>query len=118
MIVLFGRREPSMAVPMLSISASNVERVTTFKLLGVYFSSDLCLSDHISYILKKCATKFYVVYQLVQAGIDMHDIVSVYCSLIRSILESACPVWHAGLTIAQSKDLSLRSKPKSVQKSV
>ena len=33
------------------------------------------------------------------------DIVTVYCSLIRSVLEYACPVWHSGLTIAQSKDI-------------
>ena len=64
----------------------------TFILLGVYFSSDLSRSVHISFSLKKCAKRFYVVYQLVRAGIDMRDIVSVYCSLIRSILEYACPV--------------------------
>ena len=51
-------------------------------------------------------------YQLVRAGINTRDIVSVYCSLIRSILEYACPVWHAGLTVAQSNDLE------SVQKRV
>ena len=112
MIVHFGRREPSNAVPMLSIRASNVERVTTFKLLGVFFSSDLSWSAHISYILKKSAKRLYVVYQLVRAGINTRDIVSVYCSLIRSILEYACPVWHAGLTVAQSNDLE------SVQKRV
>ena len=112
MIVHFGRRELSNAVPMLSIRASNVERVTTFKLLGVFFSSDLSWSAHISYILKKSAKRLYVVYQLVRAGINTRDIVSVYCSLIRSILEYACPVWHAGLTVAQSNDLE------SVQKRV
>ena len=37
-----------------------------------------------------------------RAGINSSDVVSVYCSLIRTILEYASPVWHAGLTKTQS----------------
>ena len=37
-----------------------------------------------------------------RAGINSSDVVSVYCSLIRTILEYASPVWHAGLTKSQS----------------
>ena len=37
-----------------------------------------------------------------RAGINSQDVVSVYCSLIRTILEYASPVWHAGLTKTQS----------------
>ncbi len=38
-----------------------------------------------------------------RAGINSTEyVVSVYCSLIRSILEYASPVWHAGLTKTQS----------------
>jgi len=35
---------------------------------------------------------------LIRAVVPMNDIVCVYCSIIRSILEYACPVWHPGLT--------------------
>ena len=40
-----------------------------------------------------------------RARVSPADIVIVYCSLIRSILEYACPVWHSGLTLAQSNDI-------------
>jgi len=35
----------------------------------------------------------------------MSDIVYIYCSVIRSVLEYACPVWHPGFTSKLSKDI-------------
>jgi hypothetical protein len=46
-----------------------------------------------------------ILYQMVRAGVSANDIIAVYCSVNRSILEYACPVWHPGLTQAQSEDL-------------
>jgi len=45
----------------------------------------------------------YIIY-LVRAGLPTSDILCVYCSIIRSVLEYACPVWHPGLTKKLSKD--------------
>jgi len=42
---------------------------------------------------------------LVRAGLPTSDILCVYCSIIRSVLEYACPVWHPGLTKKLSKDI-------------
>jgi hypothetical protein len=33
------------------------------------------------------------------------DIITVYTSVIGSVLEYACPMWHPGLTAKQSKDI-------------
>ena len=52
----------------------------------------------------------YVIYQLVRAGVNKFDIVSVYFSSIWSVIGYARPVWHCKLTIGQSDDL------KNVQK--
>jgi len=41
---------------------------------------------------------------LFTAGVPVWDILCVYCTVIRSILEYACPVWHPGLTKKLSKD--------------
>ena len=38
---------------------------------------------------------------LYKAGVSTRDIVYIYCSVIRSVLEYACPVWHPGF----SKDI-------------
>ncbi len=42
---------------------------------------------------------------LVRARVKPIDIVTVYCSTIRSILEYASPVWHSGLTVAESRSI-------------
>ena len=55
--------------------------------------------------MKKVRKRFYILYQLVRAGVSTKDIITAYCSVIRSVLEYACPVWHPGLTKAQSEDL-------------
>ena len=38
------------------------------------------------------------------AGVRDVDIVEIYCSIIRSVLEHG-PVWHPGLTVKLSKDI-------------
>ena len=57
------------------------------------------------YILTKVAKRFYCIRYLVRARINPCDIVVIYCSVIRSILEYACPVWHPGLSEKQETDL-------------
>ena len=38
------------------------------------------------------------------------DIVCVFTSIIRSVLEYACPVWHPGLTKKLSEDIECVQK--------
>ncbi len=42
---------------------------------------------------------------LKRSGVNVLDIVTVYCSIIRTILEYASPVWHPGLTKAESTNI-------------
>ena len=47
----------------------------------------------------------FIICQLKRIGISLSEIVTVYCSPIRPILEYASPVWHCGLTKKQSIEL-------------
>ena len=38
-----------------------------------------------------------MLYQLKRAGISQSDLVTVYLSVVRPVLEYACPVWHTNL---------------------
>ena len=42
---------------------------------------------------------------MARAGIYESDIIQVYISIIRSVLEYACPVWHPGLSKTQSNEI-------------
>ena len=48
-------------------------------------------------IVKKAGQRLYMLYQLKRAGITQKDLVSVYVSVVRLVLEYACPVWHTNL---------------------
>jgi hypothetical protein len=102
MLIHFGKRCDKNAISNIRINNSTLERVVTFKLLGVHLSSDMSWSVHIDYIVSKAAKRFFVICQLVRSGVDKTDIVLVYCAIIRSVLEYACQVWHCGLTKTQA----------------
>ena len=48
-------------------------------------------------IVKKTGKRLYRLYQLRRAGITQKDLLSVYVSVVRPVLEYACPVWHTNL---------------------
>ena len=62
------------------------------KLLGVTISSDLTWNKHVENIVAKAGKRVYMLYQLKRAEIGQHDLVTIYVSVIRPVLEYACPV--------------------------
>ena len=70
-----------------------------------YFSSDLTWRAHVEFIISKASKRIFVVHQLVRSGLSAGDVISVYISLIRSILENAYPVWHCGIPKDQSEEI-------------
>jgi hypothetical protein len=110
MLIHFGVLVNKSEVPLVTVNNVAIERVETFKLLGVVFSSDLSWSHHVSYMLSKISKRYFIIYQLVKIGVATNDIITVYCSIIRSVLEYACPVWHCGLTQTQTRDIEVVQK--------
>jgi len=88
------------SVPSISANGKIIERVSNFKLLGVVICSDLSWHAHVTYKLQKVNKRIFCIYNLARAGICESDITQVYISIIRSVLEYACPVWHPGLSKA------------------
>ena len=92
LLVSFARSKPD--IPPITINGKSIERVSTAKLLGVTFSSDLTWDAHIEDIHSKASQRLYFLRLLHRAGVESSHIVRIYHSLIRSLLEYACPVWH------------------------
>ena len=84
-------------IPNIKIDGMDVEQVDHAKLLGVTISHDLSWNKHVENIVKKAGKRLYMLYQLKRAGISQSDLVTVYLSVVRPVLEYACPVWHTNL---------------------
>ena len=75
------------------VNGQRVERVRSFKLLGVYLSEDLTWKVQVDYIVKKANSRLFSLRLLKKAGLNHTDLITIYCSVIRSILEYASPAW-------------------------
>ena len=71
-----------------------IERISTYKLLGVYISSDLKWDYHIDYIVKKANKRLFSLRILKQCGATPVALAKVFVTIVRPILEYAAPVWQ------------------------
>ena len=81
--VNFQRALPDLA--QLTIDGTSLETMNSHKLLGLHIQNDLKWNEHVDIITKKAAKRL------------CDDLISIYTSLIRSILDYGCAVWHTCL---------------------
>ena len=81
------------------------ERVNSAKVLGVMIRDDFKWNDHISTITIKAAKRLYLLRQLQRAVVSSNDLVMFYCSVIRSVLEFSCQLFHSSLPNYLSDEL-------------
>ncbi len=103
MEIYFGRKD--LALAPITMNGSEIDKVQVFKLLGVHVNDRLTWHEHIDYICSKASRRIYFLILLKRAGKSSMDIVDTYVSIVRSILEYACIVWHPGLTKYQSEQI-------------
>ena len=83
--------------PVLTIGDDVIERVSEAKILGVTIQSDLKWNSHITNIIKKANKRLYLLSLCKRAGLGIYDLLCIYVTLIRSVLEYCCVVWHPAL---------------------
>jgi len=96
--------------PQLTLNGAMVERVTTFKLLGVHVSSNLKWAQHIDAIASKVSSRLFFLKQLKRYGASINDLLCFYTTVVRPVLEYACSVWHSSLTVGQHEALESLQK--------
>jgi len=97
-------------IACLTIHSGDIERVDTFKLLGVTVSSDLSWEAHINTICARVAPQLYYLKQLKCTGLPADDLLYFYSTVIRPVLKYGCAVWHHDLTVARSQKLESLQK--------
>ena len=109
MVVCFQKVLPG--IPQITIGDDKFERVSSYKLLGVYVSNNLTWNEHVDAVTKKTTKRIYFMRLLKRAGLALKELVHIYFASIRSIIEYATPAWFFPSTrylIAQLEPIQRR----------
>ena len=85
----------------LIVDGNTIDRVSTYKLLGIHVESNLKWNSHVDYIRAKAFSRLYFLKQLKKCSNNIADMLHFYTAVIRPVLEYACPVWHTSITKEQ-----------------
>ena len=91
--------------PLIEFGSITVERVCSFKLLGVNIMDNLSWDDHVSAICSKAGKRLHLLKLLRRSSVTASDQLQFYKSVIRPVIDYACPVWQSGLTADQRERL-------------
>jgi hypothetical protein len=88
--------------PPIVFGTGTVDRVASFKLLGVPITNNLSWEEHGSVISTRASKRIHF-FQTAETFVNDYsdDLLLYYKSVIRPVLECACPVWQSDLTADQ-----------------
>jgi hypothetical protein len=72
--------------PILTLNGSAIETVSSLRLLGITFSSNLSWNDHFSVMSSKCFKRFFILRNLKRAKCSPDLLFKCYSSFIRSLM--------------------------------
>ncbi|XP_035677112.1 phthiocerol synthesis polyketide synthase type I PpsC-like [Branchiostoma floridae] len=92
-------------LPPLKINNNELRQVQTMKILGVLMQYNLKWNAHVDYMYSKSSQRLFFLRKLKHFHIGIEDLVIVYTTYVRPIIEYAAPVWHPGLPTSLSNKL-------------
>ncbi len=104
LIVDFRKRQQRPYTPLM-ISGTPVERVSSFKYLGVNISEDLTWTPHIQTQVKKARQRLYHLRQLRKFRVSPAILKTFYSGAIESVLTQCISVWYRNATNQDCKAL-------------
>ena len=98
--MLIGRiaKNPPLQIVFNAVA---VDRVTSFKLLGLTITDNLSWENHVTTVCAKAGTRLHFLKLLKRSSLTVNDLLHYYKAIIRPVIEYACPVWQSGLTVEQ-----------------
>ena len=91
--------------PPLYINGESVERVHTFRFLGVLISDNISWSENVTTITKKAQQRLQFLRVLRRYNLDSNLLLTFYRSSIESLLTYCITVWYGSCTAADRERL-------------
>ena len=104
--MLFTRSTKYSFPPEFSFGNLNTLEVKKeHRILGLIIQDDLCWNSQVQQMVSRATRTTWVLRRMRALGVEQKSLVAYWKAEGRVHLEMACPVWHPGLTLAQSRDL-------------
>ena len=103
MLIDFRRQKAT--IPHIKVEDTIIERVTSFKLLGLWVDDNLKWNTNTNHIVRKAVKRLQLLKVLRSYGAPEKDLMAFYTSVIRTILENGAQVWRGSLTGEQCYDI-------------
>ena len=82
-------------------NGDTLEVVEELKLLGVILTSNLSWHAQADYMCQRAYSRIWMLRRLKPLGANQEELIDVYITQIRCLLEFAVAVWNSGLTKGQ-----------------
>jgi hypothetical protein len=96
--MVFGLARSKTQHAPLVLGHDTIDTASSFKLLGVNISDDLKWDEHINIICAKASKRLHYLSILRRSSVRDTELLLYYKTIVRPIIEYACPVWQSGLT--------------------
>ena len=103
-LIVDFRKKAGTHIP-IHINGMEVERVASFKFLGVHISEDLSWTLNTSSLVKKAHQRLFFLRRLKKAHLSPQILENFYRCTIESILTNCISVWYGSCSVADRKSL-------------
>ena len=103
--IISFRRNIEYPPSFLTAEGINLERIQSYKLLGLTIQNNMKWDLDIEEIVTKASKRIHILRVLKRSEVLHSHLLRVYFTLIRSLLEYCCPVWHSSLPVKLSNKI-------------
>ena len=104
-IMHFFTAKKPIVLPNVTIHGTSVPTVNQTKLLGVTISNDMTWQAHVAEMVSKGSRALYMLYVMKRFRPPQEQMVKIYITYIRPLLEYCAPVFHASLSAKQAQQI-------------
>ncbi|KAI4898380.1 hypothetical protein NFI96_010195 [Prochilodus magdalenae] len=103
-LIVDFRKQERVHTP-ITIAGAAVERVSSFKLLGVHITEELTRTEHTTRVVKKAQQRLSFLRRLRRFGMDPRTLRTSYTCTVESILTGSITTWYGSCTAIERKAL-------------
>ncbi|KAI4888337.1 hypothetical protein NFI96_027462, partial [Prochilodus magdalenae] len=103
-LIVDFRKQERVHTP-ITINGAAVERVSSFKFLGVHITEELTWTEHTTRVGKKAQQRLFFLRRLKRFGMDPRILRTFYTCTVESILTGSITTWYGSCTAIERKAL-------------